>query len=109
LTRHYYVRSVIPKAASGCRGECDAAFHRTGRAFRRAEELAQWSTPENIAFKRAQIEWMRRCNATPGNGRSYVIGAEMDGRTFSDHEIATAEAYLAECEAFAALAQRVAA
>ena len=78
-------------------------------AARRAEELDYWSQPENLAWRRSELERMRRCLNAPETGPRYAIGAEMDARSVTAAEIASAEAYIAACEAHAAAKLQVAA
>jgi hypothetical protein len=67
-----------------------------------AELLAHAIQPEELAYRRRHLAWMRRCAASTDTGPRFAIGAEMDGRAFSPVEIERAEQALAELEAIAA-------
>jgi hypothetical protein len=71
-------------------------------AQRQAALLAAQSTPEELAYRREHLDWMRRCAASTATGPRFAIGAEMDGRAFSAGEIKSAERALAMLEAHAA-------
>ena len=102
LGQHHYGRVI---ARNLCSPENAAR-----NAEREARILAYHLRPEEIAYRRERLEWIRRCAATTDHGPRYAIGAEMDGRQFSQAEVDGYAQELARLEALAAeAAQGVAA
>lgn len=75
---------------------------------RHASANAYFAQPDELAWAKSNLDWMRTCAAqcTPGERSPYSIGAEMDARHVSTQEIARAEARIVWLETVCAPARQ---